>query len=66
MAHIVVAVGIGMALIFGMGVMLGIIVMIMPAAGRQDRLATLTGSPHAWSDPGGSGADGGEPDEPAW
>jgi hypothetical protein len=65
MAHIVTAVGIGMALVFGMGVMLGVVVMIMSAVGRQDRLATLTGSPDAWSRPGGSDADGGEPDEAA-
>jgi hypothetical protein len=54
-----------MALVFGMGVMLGVVVMIMSAVGRQDRLATLTGSPDAWSRPGGSDADGGEPDEAA-
>jgi hypothetical protein len=45
MDHIVVAVGIGMALAFDTGVMLGIIVMITIAVRREDRWYTLTGSP---------------------
>jgi hypothetical protein len=45
MDHIVVAVGIGMALVFGTGVMLGIIVMVAAAVRREDRQNTLTGQP---------------------
>jgi hypothetical protein len=45
MDHIVVAMGIGMALVFDLGVMLGIIVMISIAVRREDRWYTLTGSP---------------------
>ena len=45
MDHIVVAMGIGMALVFDMGVMLGIIVMISMAVRREDRSYTLTGRP---------------------
>jgi len=45
MDHIVVAMGIGMALVFDLGVMLGIIVMISIAIRREDRWYTLTGAP---------------------
>jgi hypothetical protein len=43
--HIVVAVGIAMAVVFGTGVMLGIIVMIAMAIRREDSRYTLTGQP---------------------
>jgi len=45
MDHVVVAVGIGMVLVFGTGVMLGIIVMVAAAVRREDRQNTLTGQP---------------------
>ena len=45
MDHVVVTVGIGMALVFGTGVMLGIIVMVAAAIRREDRRNTLTGQP---------------------
>jgi len=43
--HIVVAVGIAMAVVFGTGVMLGIILMIVMAIRREDSRYTLTGQP---------------------
>jgi hypothetical protein len=45
MDHIVVAVGIGMALVFDIGVIFGIIVMTSMAIRREDRCYTLTGLP---------------------
>ncbi len=45
MEHIVVAVGIGMALAFGAGVVLGIMMMVSMAVRREDRRYTLTGPP---------------------
>lgn len=41
--HIVVAMGIGMALVFSLGIILGIIVMISMAVRREDKRYTLTG-----------------------
>jgi hypothetical protein len=43
--HIVVAVGIAMAVVFGTGVVLGIILMIAVAIRREDSRYTLTGQP---------------------
>ncbi|MFI5067595.1 MAG: hypothetical protein ACHP9Z_26940 [Streptosporangiales bacterium] len=40
-----VAVGIGMALVFVIGVVLGIVVMISRGVRREDRRHTLTGPP---------------------
>lgn len=40
-----VAVAIGMALVFALGVMLGVIAMVSMASNREDRLGTLTGQP---------------------
>ena len=45
MVHIVVAVGIGMALAFDLGAVLGIMVMISMGVRREDRRYTLTGPP---------------------
>ena len=45
MEHIMVAVAIGMGLVFGIGVMTGVIVMIAMAVRREDRAYTLTGRP---------------------
>jgi hypothetical protein len=41
--RIIVAVAIGMALVFAAGVILGVIAMVSMASRRQDRLGTLTG-----------------------
>lgn len=41
--HIVVAIGIGMAFVFGTGVVLGILAMIAMAVRREDKGYTLTG-----------------------
>ena len=43
MNHIVVAMGIGMALVFGTGVVLGVFAMIAMAVRREDKGYTLTG-----------------------
>ena len=43
--HIVVAVGIEMAIVFTVGVVLGIIIMIAAAIRREDRWYTLTSEP---------------------
>ena len=45
MDRIMVAVAIGMGLVYGTGVMLGIIAMIAMAVRREDRHYTLTGQP---------------------
>ena len=45
MDHIMVAVGIGMALVFAIGVVLGVIVMVSMASNREDRLGSLTRQP---------------------
>jgi hypothetical protein len=46
--RIIVAVAIGMALVFAAGVVLGVIAMVSMASRRPDRLGTLTGrSPDA-------------------
>jgi hypothetical protein len=45
MDRIVVAVVIGMGLVFGTGIMVGIIAMIAMAVRREDRRYTLTGPP---------------------
>ena len=43
MDRIVVAVAIGMGLVFGTGIIVGIVVMIAMAVRREDRRYTLTG-----------------------
>ena len=43
MDRIVVAVAIGMGLVFGTGIMVGIVAMIAMAVRREDRRYTLTG-----------------------
>jgi hypothetical protein len=43
MDRIVVAVAIGMGLVFGTGIMAGIVAMIAAAVRREDRRYTLTG-----------------------
>jgi hypothetical protein len=45
MDRIVVAVAIGMGLVFGTGTIVGIVVMIAMAVRREDRRYTLTGQP---------------------
>lgn len=45
MDRIMVATAIGMALVFCLGVVLGVIVMVSMASNREDRLGTLTGHP---------------------
>jgi hypothetical protein len=45
MDRIVVAVAIGMGLVFGTGMMVGIVAMIAMAVHREDRRYTLTGYP---------------------
>jgi hypothetical protein len=40
-----VAVAIGMALVFAIGVVLGVIAMVSMASNREDRLGTLTRQP---------------------
>jgi hypothetical protein len=45
MDRIVVAVAIGMGLVFGTGMMVGIFAMIAMAVHREDRRYTLTGQP---------------------
>lgn len=45
MDRIVVAVGIGMGLVFCIGVMVGVMVMISMAVRREDKRDTLTGPP---------------------
>jgi hypothetical protein len=43
--RIMVAVAIGMALVFASGVIIGVIAMVSMASRREDRLGTLTGQP---------------------
>jgi len=43
MDRIMVAVAIGMALVFATGVIIGVIAMVSMASRREDRLGTLTG-----------------------
>ena len=45
MDRIMVAVGIGMALVFAIGVVLGVIAMVSMASVREDRRGTLTRQP---------------------
>ena len=45
MDRIMVAVAIGMALVFAFGAVLGIIAMVSMASNREDRLGTLTRQP---------------------
>jgi hypothetical protein len=45
MDRITVAVAIGMALVFAIGVVFGVIVMVSMASRREDRLGTLTRQP---------------------
>jgi hypothetical protein len=45
MDRIMVAVAIGMALVFSIGVVLGVIAMVSMASNREDRLGTLTRQP---------------------
>ena len=45
MDRIMVAVAIGMGLVFGTGMMVGIVAMIAMAVRREDRRYTLTGQP---------------------
>jgi len=45
MDRIMVAVAIGMALVFASGVIIGVIAMVSMASRREDRLGTLTGQP---------------------
>ena len=45
MDRIMLAVAIGLALTFAVGVVLGVIVMISMASNREDRLGTLTSQP---------------------
>jgi hypothetical protein len=42
MDRIMVAVAIGMALVFAIGVVVGVIAMVSMASNREDRLGTLT------------------------
>ena len=45
MDRIMVAVAIGMALVFASGVIIGVIAMVSMASRREDRLGTLTQQP---------------------
>jgi hypothetical protein len=45
MDRIMVAVGIGMALVFAIGVVFGVIAMVSMASNREDRRGTLTRQP---------------------
>jgi len=45
MDRIVVAVAIGIGLVFGTGIMVGIVAMIATAVRREDRRSTLTSTP---------------------
>ena len=45
MDRIMVAVAIGMALVFASGVIIGVIAMVSMASNREDRLGTLTRQP---------------------
>ena len=45
MDRITVAVAIGMALVFAVGVVFGVIAMVSMASAREDRLGTLTRQP---------------------
>ena len=45
MDRVIVAVAIGMALVFLIGAMLGVIAMVSIASNREDRLGTLTRQP---------------------
>jgi hypothetical protein len=45
MDRIMVAVAIGMALVFGAGVLVGVIAMVSMAIRREDKLGTLTRQP---------------------
>ena len=45
MDRIMVAVAIGMALVFGSGVLVGVIAMVAMAIRREDKLGTLTRQP---------------------
>jgi len=45
MDRIMVAVAIGMALVFGTGVLVGVIAMVAMAIRREDKLGTLTRQP---------------------
>ena len=45
MDRIMVAVAIGVLLVFGTGIMLGVLVMLATAIRREDRRYTLTGPP---------------------
>jgi hypothetical protein len=45
MDRIMVAVAIGMALVFGTGVLVGVIAMVSMAIRREDKLGTLTRQP---------------------
>ena len=45
MDRVMVAVAIGMALVFLMGVMSGVVAMVSMASNREDRLGTLTRQP---------------------
>ena len=45
MDRIMLAVAIGMGLVFGSGVLVGVILMVSMAIRREDRLGTLTGEP---------------------
>ena len=45
MDRILVAVAIGMGLVFGTGMMVGVVAMIAMAVRREDRRYTLTGRP---------------------
>ena len=47
MDHIVVAVATGMSLVFGVGVIAGVIAMVAIAIRREDRLRSLTPRPAA-------------------
>ena len=42
MDRIMIAVAIGMALVFSIGVVIGVIAMVSMASNREDRLGTLT------------------------
>ncbi len=57
MDRIMVAVAIGMALVFAIGVVLGVIAMVSMASNREDRLGTLTRQPPDAAGPGGPAAD---------
>lgn len=45
MDRIMVAVAIGMALVFGTGIMVGVIAMVSMAIRREDKRGSLTGEP---------------------